>query len=196
MNGSGAGGIRDLLSVLKDIQDGPEATPQHDQDAEHDVLVGDNYDNTDGGFGSSTTNPNEVTLDIDSVLPTGNDMHSKGQEAEKVNGGGNPFNVDESSGQEIWRPAMSAAFAAAVRDPKIRARLDQLRKEYDVANTAIIKSGNPTKSLAFRQQIDLKYKQDLENLVKTNAGYGAQPTPMKEALVARLSKHYQLIKES
>lgn len=86
MNGSGAGGIRDLLNVLKDIQDGPEAEPHRDQDAEHDVLVGDSYDNA----------PNEVTLDMDAVIPTGNDIHSKGREAEKVNGGGNPFNVDES----------------------------------------------------------------------------------------------------
>jgi hypothetical protein len=86
MNGSGAGGVRDLLNVLKDIQDGPEVEPHHDQDAEHDVLVGDSYDNA----------PNEVTLDMDAVIPTGNDIHSKGREAEKVNGGGNPFNVDES----------------------------------------------------------------------------------------------------
>jgi hypothetical protein len=86
MNGSGAGGIRDLLNVLKDIQGGPEVEPHHDQDAEHDVLVGDSYDNA----------PNEVTLDMDAVIPTGNDIHSKGREAEKVNGGGNPFNVDES----------------------------------------------------------------------------------------------------
>jgi hypothetical protein len=184
MNGSGAGGIRDLLNVLKDIQGGPEVEPHRDQDAEHDVLVGDSYDNA----------PNEVTLDMDAVIPTGNDIHSKGREAEKVNGGGNPFNVDESSGQDDWRPAYRAALTMAAKDPKFKEVLVPLYKEYETYVTALIKSNRNNPNA--RQQIDLKFKQDLEKLIKTNAGYGSQPTPMKEALVARLSKHYQLIKES
>ena len=106
MNGSGAGGIRDLLNVLKDIQDGPEhdvhGADNGDGDGEYDILIGEpeeeSYEETvnDGGFGSATTNPDETTLNINSILPTGDDMHSKGGEAEKVNGGGNPMNVSES----------------------------------------------------------------------------------------------------
>ena len=102
MNGSGAGGIRDLLNVLKDIQDGPEHEPQHGHDGEADILIGEpeeeSYEETvgDGGFKRSTTNPNQTTLNIKSVLPTGDDMHSKGGEAPKVNGGGNAMNVSES----------------------------------------------------------------------------------------------------
>jgi hypothetical protein len=102
MNGSGAGGIRDLLNVLKDIQDGPEHEPQHGHSGETDILIGEpeeesyEEDVNDGGFGSATTNPDETTLNINSVLPTGDDMHSKGGEAEKVNGGGNPMGVSES----------------------------------------------------------------------------------------------------
>lgn len=76
MNGSGAGGIRDLLNVLKDIQDGSEHDP-HDSDAgEFDILIGEpeesyEEDVNDGGFGASTTNPDEVTLDINDVVNVG-----------------------------------------------------------------------------------------------------------------------------
>jgi hypothetical protein len=82
MNGSGAGGIKDLMNILKNIEQGG---------SEPDMVIGD-------GFEDATTKPNEVTLDIDSVIPTGDDMHSKGGEAEKVNGGGNPMrgDMDES----------------------------------------------------------------------------------------------------
>ena len=74
MNGSGAGGVRDLLNVLKDIQDGPE----HDapDSGEHDVLIGEpeesyEEDVNDGGFGVATTNPNTTTLNIGDVVDVG-----------------------------------------------------------------------------------------------------------------------------
>jgi hypothetical protein len=83
MNGSGAGGIRDLLNVLKDIQDGSEHdVPHDDNDDTHDILIGEpeeSYEEEsiqDGGFGSATTNPDETTLNINSIFPRGNDMHS------------------------------------------------------------------------------------------------------------------------
>jgi hypothetical protein len=108
MNGSGAGGIRDLLNVLKDIQDGPEHDAHGAGDGEYDILIGEpeesyEEDINDGGFGSATTNPDETTLNINSVLPTGDDMHSKGGEAEKVNGGGNPMGVSESLVKQLAR---------------------------------------------------------------------------------------------
>ena len=71
MNGSGAGGIRDLMNILKDIQG---STPEpHDHDADHgEPLFGDEVEeNIDGNFGSATTQPNEVTLDIDDVVNVG-----------------------------------------------------------------------------------------------------------------------------
>jgi hypothetical protein len=45
----------------------------------------------DGGFGSATTAPATATAGIDAVTATGNDLASKGIEAPKVNGGGNPM---------------------------------------------------------------------------------------------------------
>ena len=96
MNGSGKGGIRDLLNVLKDIEGGTDDHSDADDaifgkagdiEVKDEPLLGDEYANSAD---------NTVTLDIDAVTPTGDDLHSKGAEAEKVNGGGNPFNVDES----------------------------------------------------------------------------------------------------
>jgi hypothetical protein len=75
MNGSGAGGIRDLMAILKNIEQGSD-------DSETDMVVGlEQYANS----------PNEQTAGVDAVTPTGDDLHSKGSEAEKVNGGGNPM---------------------------------------------------------------------------------------------------------
>ena len=48
-------------------------------------------ENQDGGFGGATTEPEEKYGDVSSVTATGNDLASKGKEAPKVNGGGNPM---------------------------------------------------------------------------------------------------------
>jgi hypothetical protein len=48
-------------------------------------------ENQDGGFGDATTAPNEKYGDVNTVTPTGDDLASKGDEAKKVNGGGNPM---------------------------------------------------------------------------------------------------------
>ncbi len=82
MNGSGAGGIRDLMGILKNIEQGDSS---HDDDKGHDALFGDDYENSVEG-GSEP----EV-YGIDAITQTGNDLASKGKEAPKVNGGGNPM---------------------------------------------------------------------------------------------------------
>lgn len=93
MNGSGAEGIRDLMAILKNIEDAGE--PHHDTDGPADMIVGveepEMEEDTDGGFQSATTAPSEEIAGIDAVTRTGNDLASKGDEAPKVNGGGNPF---------------------------------------------------------------------------------------------------------
>lgn len=81
MNGSGKGGIRDLLDVLKNIDQAS------DGDADGKMVI---------GMEEFANEPNEMTASIDAVTPTGDDLSSKGAEAEKVNGGGNPMGVDES----------------------------------------------------------------------------------------------------
>lgn len=95
MNGSGAGGIRDLMSILRDIE-GSDNADVHSHDVSKlfggdDVEVAFDEEMADGGFGSATTAPATATAGIDAVTATGNDLASKGIEAPKVNGGGNPM---------------------------------------------------------------------------------------------------------
>ena len=96
MNGSGAGGIKDLMNILKNIEqsggDNDHLFGEPEGGMDKEPVMDDDYANDAD---------NTVTLDIDAVTPTGNDMHSKGGEAPKVNGGGNPMGVDESLIQRL-----------------------------------------------------------------------------------------------
>ena len=94
MNGSGAGGIRDLMSILKNIEQGEHSAPEHDH--EDDILVGIGEEQDDGGFQSATTEPDPQMQGVKAVTDTGNDIHSQGGEAPKMNGGGNPLARNES----------------------------------------------------------------------------------------------------
>lgn len=81
MSGQGAGGIRDLMSILKNIEQSGEP--------EHDMVV---------GLEQMANAPNEQTAGMAAMTPTGDDLHSKGSEAPKVNGGGNPMQRSVSEG--------------------------------------------------------------------------------------------------
>lgn len=84
MTGSGKGGIRDLIDVLKNIE--------HGHDHGDNVLVGKASDIDVPMMGDDYANePAPETSEIDAVIPSGNDLHSKGLEAEKQAGGGNPW---------------------------------------------------------------------------------------------------------
>jgi hypothetical protein len=85
MNGSGSGGIKDLLDILRNIEkSGGDMPAGHDDD---DVLFGIGKE----GFDDATTVPDPQVAGMGAVIPTGDDMFSKGKEAPKVNGGGNPM---------------------------------------------------------------------------------------------------------
>ena len=100
MNGSGAGGIRDLMAILKNIENSEhdhgdvlvgEPSEQEPimgaivQSMGHEHDMGEEYENSvDGGS-------DPEVYGIDAVTQTGDDMHSKGLEAPPVNGGGNPM---------------------------------------------------------------------------------------------------------
>jgi len=96
LHGSGAGGVRDLMNILRDIE-GSDNTDVHSHDVsklfggDNDIEVAFDEEMGDGGFGSATTHPDTSTAGIDAVTATGNDLASKGAEARKVNGGGNPM---------------------------------------------------------------------------------------------------------
>lgn len=101
MNGSGSGGIRDLMNILRDLEDGPSDSMDGEMGAIVDKMAGDEGDHEvpligmdeaeAGGFDQATTAPDEMYADAAAVTPTGDDLHSKGAERPKVNGGGNPY---------------------------------------------------------------------------------------------------------
>lgn len=122
MNGSGAGGIRDLMAILKNIDDvdsspplsNPTMSMDRDEidmgepekfgDDDMDIMlkkksgmdmipIDDDYENE----------PDEMYSNQDAVTGTGDDLHSKGAEAPKVNGGGNPMKV--TSGETFKLPS-------------------------------------------------------------------------------------------
>jgi hypothetical protein len=86
MNGSGSGGIKDLMNILKNIEQGASRG-----EPAGDVVLGMDEEQADGEFQSATTKPQEQEYDLDIMTRTGNDIHSKGKEAPKMNGGGNPM---------------------------------------------------------------------------------------------------------
>lgn len=104
MNGAGPGGIRDLLDILRNIEQGSD-----DPDSgELGDLIGAMGDRPRGKVAvidsdmempvdEFANSPDEMYADVSDVTPTGNDLHSKGKEAPKVNGGGNPMGVDEEA---------------------------------------------------------------------------------------------------
>jgi len=78
MNGSGAGGIRDLMSVLRDLENGIDGEHDHGSDDGLDpaVIVKKMSSEPIIGQEDYTTQPDEVYSDIDAVTGTGTDMHS------------------------------------------------------------------------------------------------------------------------
>lgn len=106
MNGSGPGGIRDLLDILRDIENGgdQEAGDLGDMidkmdgpDTSPDALI-DMDEAGSGGFDRASTAPDPQTAPLGAAYPTGDDISSHGgNEAPKVNGGGNPYRMTAES---------------------------------------------------------------------------------------------------
>jgi len=108
MSGSGAGGIRDLLDILKNLDGGsdehgdghdlgdlidkmdePEMPKPMSMTMKKPIVVGD-----DMPVDEFANEPDEMYAPASAVTPTGNDIHSKGAEFPKVNGGGNPMSME------------------------------------------------------------------------------------------------------
>jgi hypothetical protein len=83
MNGSGAGGIKDLLDILRNLEN------SGDQDSD-DILVGIGAEED---FNDATTRPNPQTM---AVPDSGDDLHREKEEYKKANGGGNPMRMHET----------------------------------------------------------------------------------------------------
>jgi hypothetical protein len=92
LNAAGPGGIKDLMDILKGIEDDEIGNFGDDGDIGPEVMIkkigapgmdmiDDDYENT----------PDETYQGVDAVTQTGGDLHSKGIEAPAANGGGNPM---------------------------------------------------------------------------------------------------------
>lgn len=91
MNGSGKGGIKDLMDILKNIEG-------DDQGGE--IVIGGEISDMEHPFDEVYANePDTEVQPLDAAMPTGNDLSSKGQEAPKVNGGGNPMAMESLKSQ-------------------------------------------------------------------------------------------------
>jgi len=103
LNGAGAQGVRDLMDILHNIEAGADHGNKHDRQEPimgdminamaHEEQVGEVFDADDGETWANSAHGDRGhhTHSIDSVITTGDDMHSKGIERAKVNGGGNPM---------------------------------------------------------------------------------------------------------
>ena len=116
MNGSGAGGIKDLMDILRNIEQAAEHDHDHDEpmiaqphgmDGDVDIVLGtadedmlaDPNNQQDGAgagdesYGNSAPGGSDAhQFGIDSVTRHGDDMHSKGSVKRlRVNGGENPL---------------------------------------------------------------------------------------------------------
>jgi hypothetical protein len=83
MNGSGAGGIKDLMSILRNIENGSAASHSVEHDHEEPLLGDEEFDEEMGDngqtFGNSVHGDSGTHVHgVDAVTATGNDMNSKG----------------------------------------------------------------------------------------------------------------------
>jgi len=127
MSGQGSGGIRDLMNILRNIEDAVpdndhEPMPQHEPHDDDEIIIGqpdhvepEMLDEPEEDE-SMKFSPEEESLDeepeeeedyanrpdvriksIAAITDLGDDLASKGKEALKQAGGGNPWNVSESA---------------------------------------------------------------------------------------------------
>lgn len=99
MNGTGKDGIKDLLNILRDIEDGPESSPAsampHAAHGDTTLIVGDEEVQTEAHpFANS---PEEKYSSIKDIMKSGNDLHkAKDSYSDKPYRGDNPMAIKET----------------------------------------------------------------------------------------------------
>jgi len=98
INGQGADGIRDMMDILRDIEQ-----HKYDDDAEDDEIIFGDEEYIEDGYENSIMGGSEPEVyGIDAVTFTGNDLNSHGgNETPKPAGGGNPYSIKETLIREL-----------------------------------------------------------------------------------------------
>ena len=136
MNGSGAGGIRDLLNVLKDIQNGPsdkmsgddmDMGPDMDSDtaAGPDVLLKKNIDSMaqaiDDDFGNSAIGDEGPKMGgVDMVTHDGDDLHKQKGAYPKASGGDNAMRLKDGATYKLPPGDIKVKLESLYQDIKLR----------------------------------------------------------------------------
>jgi len=109
INGQGAGGLRDLMDILRDIEDGESGEDDQmivgggsidqlfgksEEEPEHGI-IDDDFENAPMGADGPHTFPQDTLMKIGSNDGRGDN------EALKVNGGGQPHNISENLIKEL-----------------------------------------------------------------------------------------------
>lgn len=99
MNGSGSGGIRDLMNILRNLDKGDDDHVHHGNDDPIIKVLGKKEpmlgDASGGGFDDATTEPNTLTAPVHAAIPSGDDLHkSKDSFSDKPYRGDNPMAVE------------------------------------------------------------------------------------------------------
>jgi len=89
LNAAGTGGIKDLMAILKGIEEKEEMPNFGDADA--DVVIKKMGQGLEDDYANE---PDETYRDVGAVTQTGGDLHSKGIEKPAVAGGGNPMSLE------------------------------------------------------------------------------------------------------
>ena len=118
LNGAGAQGVRDLMNILHNIEQGVDHTDHSDEHDHNEPIMGDMVDamadeqmqfqpeqdleevqddDSQTWGNSAYGDSGHHTHDIDSITMHGDDMNSKGsREPHKRQGGGNPYPMNET----------------------------------------------------------------------------------------------------
>jgi hypothetical protein len=168
MNGSGAGGIRDLLNVLKDIQDGPsdkmsgddmDMGPDMDTDAGPDILLKKNIDSMastiDDDFANSAPGDEGPKMGgVDMMTKSGDDLHKEKGAYPKASGGDNAMRLKDGATYKLPKGDIQVKLENLYQEIK---KKDQLKEvSLELAKRAKEKATDD----AYNDGDDLRGKED------------------------------------
>ena len=195
MSGNGAGGIQDLLSILKHI-DKLDAPGKHHDDnvvfgmpGEHDhnePVMGDILDDMEEEYANSAAGRSGPEyMGVDSVTPTGDDLASKGIEKLKVNGGGNPMQEELISRlAELYQ-----SIKEGEGKPKTMSRAAKGHEKYGKKGMqALAKAGQDGASEEKMDKIRDKYNRYDEN-IQENSVFGSYAAEALALAVYKKNPH-------